>query len=160
MKVKIAAGAELDLLSPKEFVDGLTAARAAWREELARGAKFRAVGGTGNKSGATWSISDAGHTHDAMGPRTGFVWSVTNIAVSGNGVVEGTDQWKVYVNSASPMTLIATGLTRYIQFNPGALVIPSDSSIAMTGAATGAGTDVFVSMRVIELPVQLAWQLI
>lgn len=157
MKFKINAGVEVDVLSEPE----MRKIFADWMVEIRRGVKFRKAGGQTNVAGGVWSIGDPGHGHDAMGPQPGFLWSVTNIAVAGNGFVEGTDTFSVFNGAASTLTVVATGLTRQISFNPGSFVVASGDWVALTGVGTGAsGIDVGVTLLVAEVPEQLAWQLL
>ena len=162
MKVKLQAGAEMDLLT-REEVRAELQAHGAWRGEIARGVKFRDFSGQGTVTGAVWSIGGdtPNNDKDPLGPQAGFVWAVTRIAVSGNGFVPGTDLFSVYKDSISATKLIVSGLTRGTTWDVPTLVLNSNQVLALTGAGTGlTGTDVFVSGQAVELPVQLAWQLL
>lgn len=167
MKFKIEAGAELDLISRGELREELAIATGAWREEISRGVKWRkfsaqGVVGTPNPAG-TWLIGAGApnNSKDTLGPDVGFVWAVTRIAVSGNGFVPGTDLFSVYVDEISPSRLVISGLTRGNTWDVGTFVLHSGEALALSGAGTGvAGTDVTVSGQAVEVPAQLAWQLL
>lgn len=160
MKFKIAAGAEIDLLTKAEMAEVIT----GWMEEVARGPKFRHFSGitTGAGGGAAWTIDGSQVPNiDMLGPRPGFVWSVTGLWVSGAGVTAGTDQFSVFTNVANPSRLEASGLTRGEHFDVGQLVLNSSDYLVLSGVSTGtANGQITVSGRAVELPVQLAWQLL
>lgn len=163
MKAKLQAGVELDLLTQTELREELQAA-AAWRTEIARGVRWRKFSAQGNVATGVWTIGGAAtpnNDKDQMGPQDGFVWSVTRVAVSGNGFVAGTDLFSVFVDENTPSKLVTSGLTRWQPYDVGTLVLNGGEQLLLTGAGTGlAGTDVTVSGQAIELPVQLAWRMV
>ena len=149
MKFKLQAGMELDLLTRKEVADELK----AWQAELVRGITFRTVDLRTDTVAGVFTMDTA--------PAAGMVWSLTRVAVAGNAIVLGTDAFAVYYDEVAFSRVIATGITRQKEWNPGAVVIGGPRKLIVSGPTTGvAGTDVFGSLSVIEVPLQLAWQLI
>lgn len=159
MKVKLTANAELDLLTQQELGQELEAAAKAWRKELSRGVRFVKFSAQTNVATGVWTIlPEAGDNR--LGPAEGFVWSVTRLSVAGNGFTIGTDAFHVYVSEVTPSKLAARG-SNPIFFDPAVLVLMGGEDLAFSGAGTNvAGTDVHVSGQAIELPAQLAWQLL
>lgn len=154
MKFKLTGGAELDLLTKAEVAEVL----AGWMAEVSRGIKFRKFSASGVVNAGTFAVGVNSAEH--MGPSAGMVWSVTRIAVSGSGLVLGTDLWGAYANAASAASLIEGGLLRGRTWDPAVTVLNPNDTLVVAGVATGAGTDVTVSGAAIEIPVQLAWQLL
>lgn len=159
MKFKIQAGAEIEAVTPSELDDRLGKLSASWMTELARGVKFRQISGQGNVAGGIWTI---GLTGDQIRPRPGFIWGVTRVCVSGGGFVAGTDTYSIFRSDVQPSKLIVSGLTRAKEWQPNVFVLNENDSLIATGVGTGAVApfDVNVSGDVVELPVQLAWQLL
>jgi hypothetical protein len=152
VKFKLEAGMDLDLLTRDEVRRELQ----GWQAELVRGITFRTLSLRGDQSGGTYTL-----TTQKDGPAAGMVWSLTRVAVAGNAIVLGTDSFSVGYDDTSFGHVIATGVLRQKEWNPGGVVVPGPRSIVVYGAATGGtGTDVFASLSVIEVPMQLAWQLI
>lgn len=161
-QVEIKAGAKFDILTEPELRAHTAGLVAGWMTEIARGIKFRRAAGQTNVAAGVWSIGDPEDKQDTLAPRPGFLWSVTNIAVAGNGYKLGTDTFGVNLGQVSSLTTVATGILRDRQWSPGALVVnPTDTiSVSGVGTAAGPGTDVAVTLLVIEVPIQLAWQLL
>ena len=149
MKFKLQAGMDLDLLTKAEVLETLQ----GWHAELVRGVHFRAISES--------APAVAGAYTAELRPRAGFVWSITSLAIAGNAIALPADTFSVYRDEVSPSKLVASGIVRDRQWDPGVLVIDGPNSLVVTGPATGvAGTDVFVTGAAIELPAQLAWQLL
>lgn len=160
MKFKLAAGAELDLLTRDELREELSSA-GAWRKEIARAAKFPTFSATTNVAGGVWSVGPGTADNQAqkLGPEPGFVWSIMRVVVNGNGIVYGTDLWNLFIGDPSPSKFVLRA-NDFQQFNVGALIISGGDQLYASGVGTGvAGTDVALTGQAIELPVQLAWRL-
>lgn len=163
MKFKLQAGAELEMLTKAELREELAEAMTAWRQEIARGVRFRKFSASGVRTGGTWAIGgDVGNNDTAqLGPQSGFVWALTRLIVSGGGIVAGTDAWQAYLDVTTPSRLLAsTTNSNGVSFDPGAVVLVSGETLAFTGVGTGAGTDVTVAGHAVELPIGLAWHLL
>lgn len=157
--VKFQVGAEWDLLNRAELDAALDKALQSWAKEIGRGVRFREFSGRGNVVGGVWTI-DGHAAGQTLGPAEGMVWAITRAAISGNGVVVGTDLWSLYSGEVSPSKLVESRLlvTRY--FDVPNVVLAGGNCLVATGVGTGAGADVTLSGQAVELPVQLAWQLL
>lgn len=161
MKVKLQAGAELDLFNREEMAAELDRIFAAWKAEIPRGVKWRPFSASTVAAGGVWAIGGPGNDKDQLGPNPGFVWAVTRLAVSGNGVVQGTDIWNVFMDDIAPSKLVSSGHTRFVTYDVGVFVLNPNGQILAQGAATGlGGTDVTLSGQAVELPKELSWQLL
>lgn len=170
-RIKIAAGGEVDILNAKETSEIVRGELASWSVEIRRGVKYRLFSGVSINASGTWTLdentapeSPAGaipQTPDHIGPRPGYVWAVTRLAVSGPGVVVGTDKWNVFYSTISPLRLAAGPITTWQPFDIPQLLVNDGDTLAFQGAATGTTSgQVFVSGACVEVPVQLAWQLL
>lgn len=165
MEAEFKVGGKIDFLSPKEFKEELASFRAAWQTEISRGVRWRQFSGqTSIAAGITvWTIGGAAanNRQSQLGPEDGFVWSVTRLAVSGSGFTEGTDTFGVFVDEATPTRLVSSGLTRQEKYDVGTLVLTGGQGLVLDGISSVAGGgDIYVSGQAVELPVQLAWQLL
>jgi hypothetical protein len=160
VKAKFEVGAELDLLNSTEAEAAMLSALQSWSREVGRGVKYRTPSATGRVAGGVWTIDGRALTNQTLGPDPGMVWSVMRAVVSGGGIVLGTDLWNLYHGDANPSKLIDARLTVMRQFNIGAVVLTNNDVLVAQGVGTGAGTDVTLALSVVELPYQLAWQLL
>lgn len=159
MKFKLQAGAELDILSAPEVRQIL----GSWFTEVTRGIKFRQFSGRAALAGGVWTIGGnaTDNRQDVLGPEPGLLWAVTRIAVSGNGFVPGTDAFSVYIDEVTPSKLIESGLTRGARWDVPIVQLNGGERLTLSGVGTGVnGTDVVVSGQAVEVPAQLAWQLL
>ncbi len=154
-KFKIQANADIDLLTKDEVHEVF----AGWMAELARGIKWRNFTARDTTAVGTYTIGLDGS--DALGPAPGFVWSVLRVYISGLGVTAGTDAYSVFTNDNSPTMLVRSGLTRGGEWGPGGFVLNGGDRLVIAGATTGtANADIVLSGQAIEMPVQLAYQLL
>lgn len=162
MKFSLKGGAEIEVATPGEVKELLSADRQAWQSELARGVDWRDISAQGAKSGALWSLdaNTPNNNKDDIGPNPGFVWCVTRLYVSGSGVIAGTDIFSVFTDEASATKLVASGMTRGKEWDVGVFVLHGGKTLALSGAATGAGTDIWVAGQAVQMPRQLLWQLL
>lgn len=156
MKVKLQANAELDFLTKGEMADVLR----GWLAETARGVKFVPFYAQLAKTAATFTVgANSQLPAGSLGPAEGFFWSVMQVAVTGAGIA-AADTFSVYVNDISGTAVRVPTLTNAGKsFQKGEFVLQGPSRIAVTGASTGAGTEIFVAGTAIEVPENLKWQL-
>lgn len=150
MKMKLHAGAELDLLSPDEFRRELR----SWSAEISRGARFlrRPWVATGNGA--------AGLQIKGEGPAEGFIWAVTRLSVSGPGFDPATQTIDAYVNDASPSSLVWSGLTRNATPGDHAIVLTGgDSLVFAVSGSPALGAQITVTATIKEVPALMAWSL-
>lgn len=159
-KFKIQANADIELLTRDEVRDVLR----GWMEEIHRGLRFQEFSVTATVAGAgTWQVAAPG-PHDTLGPAPGMVWAITRVAVSGPGFARATNDFSVYKDEISPSKLVITvpGVatsTASWEWDVGGLILVGGRRLAFAGAGT-AGQQVTVAGEAVEVPVQLAWQLI
>lgn len=163
MKVKLTAGAELDMLNKHEMSQVLR----DWMVETLRGAvpiRFSAQGTV--KSDSTVRVDNSNNSA-RLGPEAGMLWLVTRIVVSGLNVTG--DPTALYVNDNQPWSLLfpsVTGLstcTGYVAFSSSQVVLTGNDRLvlASTGAiGTAANTQVTLAGSAWELPVGLSWRLL
>jgi hypothetical protein len=158
MKVKIQAGAELETVTPDELDSKLRQLQ-SWLVEIRRGPTIRNVTGYAAKAGGQFTIASGKPTDDRLGPRGGYVWSITRLYVAGNGYTTGTDQFSIYRTTASAGKIVAGPFVNGKEWDIGVLLLPHPDELVVAGAATNAaGNDVYLSIGAVELPVESAWQ--
>ena len=157
MKVKIEAGAELDVLTSGELRAELDKAAASWRAELARGVTFRRASVNASPSGAgTWQITEP---RDSLGPREGFVWALTRLSAFGSAWDQGTDTFSLYTNDVNPSQLVVAEQLVPLLVDVGSVVLNPGETLAIAGTNAAAG-QIHVNIAAIELPQSIAWRLI
>lgn len=164
MHFKIAAGAEIETLTPHEAKGILS----SWLGEITRGIKFRVFDSSTLAAAGAFIIDqenqpqapNGASSADDLGPAPGFVWAVLYVAVSGPGFTLGTDKYSVYNSRVTPARLVSPNNLLDKQWNVPGLVLNGGESVAVSGVATGGGgtAQVTVSGAAAELPKELAWQ--
>lgn len=151
MKVKLQANAELDLITQAEVREILV----GWQAELSRGVRFRNFSSRTGQA-ADWLLGGdvPDNNSDPLGPKEGFVWSVSRLVVT--GIVNGTDLYSVYRSVVQPASAVAVRLTNDKVWEPGVFVLQGGERLALSGVSTGTDPSIVVAGQVIELPVQLA----
>lgn len=150
-KFKLTGGVEIDVLTREE----MRAELQGWFDEIHRGVRFvrRIAQGTVTAGGAL------DMTGDDLGPAGSIVWAVTRATVHGLASGETVD---FYVNEASPsgflFNIADTDPVRVLP-GPACPLNPLDRLI-INGTGLTAGARITVAVQAVELPVQLAWQLI
>lgn len=157
-KFKIAAGAEIDMLTNSELRKTLSDTMASWMAEVTTGARYARFSAAGLIAGAALQIGGAERADDNLGPAPGFVWDVRRLRISG---LADADVASVYVNDANPSSMVAStadvsgGLFLWgeqVVLYPGDSLLVAGASLTATGYVT-------VSGQVRELPMALAWRL-
>lgn len=144
------------LLTP----DKLDSALRSWQAELVRGVRFRSPATKATITGATWSVASDGSPTDkaTLGPERGLAWSVLSVAVSGPPIL-AADAFSVWRNLQSPSNLVVKNVTGLL-LQPGTVVLTPDEYLTMGGAATGPVGEAWVSLSIVEAPVELIWRLL
>lgn len=160
MKVKLEANAVFDLLTKQELDESLR----GWMAEIARGARFRSLSAQAPVNGGVFTLADINSPNvpgqTKLAPEDGFVWSVTRLTVGDIGFKQGTDAYTVYRNQVSPSQQIGMARITDSLWDVGQFILNPKEQVVVSGAATLGGAQVTVSIGVVELPVQLAWQLL
>lgn len=151
MKVRLTAGAELDMLTRDELASVLQ----SWRTELTRGVRTRRVSIAGAVDAAgNLLMGDGGD-----GPNESLAWAVTRISVA-PGPVLPLGGLQVFANDTSSAGgLLIAALTGDVFPGDRGLVLMPGDSLRITGSGLVAATQVMVTAQVKEVPVQQVWSL-
>jgi hypothetical protein len=163
MKAEIKAGAQIELLTRSELREEFVTAMTAWRQELARGVKFRKFSATATVVGGEWAVGGgaASNEKQTLGPEPGFMWSLTSLAVNGSGYDTSSDDYNLYSDAVQPSKFILTIFGYGDQWDPGVIVLTGPEQLAFAGVGTGTdGDQIHIAGRAIEVPVQQGWRLI
>lgn len=151
MKVKLEAGASLDLLTKSEVDEVLR----SWHNEVRAGVKYPLF--------SAQAVADANglvsFTADTLGPAEGFVWDVRRLAVYAPSWDTATDLARIYINEPSPARLVAWNVATQLQFEPHALVLNYGSTLYITGGVMTVGDVFTITGQAKEVPYQLGWSL-
>lgn len=157
MKVKIEAGATMDVLTAKEMRQELDQALTAWRGEVARGIRWRRISTFGTPSGGSVTIGDG--AEDRIGPANGMLWQVKRVSVTGYvpPAWGGVDRLAVYTSSVTPSsTLVGALESPYQQLYDEVLGGGQTLIVSGTVATTAR---VWLTVSVKEAPESLMWRL-
>lgn len=152
MKFKIQAGAEIEVMTPAEMRSEL----GAWLGEIRRGVKFvrRSMFDTVDNGAVTMG------PEQGLGPEPGFTWAVTRINVTG---LQNAEIQPVTINDDSFHNLVGmfgagTAATRV--YSPtGCILLGGDRLVSNNTGLTN-GRIIVVSIQAVEVPDQIAWQLL
>jgi len=155
-KFKIQAGAELDLLTPKELKDELAAAMKSWRAEMARGGVFKQLQLSGTTTAGGELLMGGDLVEQGAGPGPGFMWSVRRLNVV--GMADG-DTVTLYINDANPRSAVRsfTAAAPYYGFHPNELVLKSSDRLVVAGSSLPVTTEFVVTGGVKEVPEFMSW---
>lgn len=146
MKVKLEAGASLDLLTKDEVGEVLR----SWHEQVRAGVKYPLFAAQGIvRADNSFTIEG-----DALGPGESFMWDVRRLAIGGDTLTNVN----VYINEASPARRVCA-LTGDRGFNPVELVLNFGSRLVITGTGTVPGAQITISGQAKEVPYLLGWSL-
>lgn len=155
MKVRLTAGAELDLLNRHELQAELAKFRQEWRDEAHIGPKIVLWYGAGVITAAgTLVIGGASVDPSAggrYGPDPGMVWEVHRSNVRG---LTGNDGLSLFINDPSYVRSVRDNMAGYSSFGSKELIVNGGDRLMFsgTGLTTPAGTTVTVSGSAWELP--------
>lgn len=150
-KVKLSAGAELDLLNKDEVLGVLK----SWQNELSRGARIirHSINGTVAADG-TLTMGD-----NRDGPSEGMVWGITRFSVA-PGATLGAGGLSVYLNDTnSPSGVLISKLVTDIFCDARGAMINSGDSLRIVGSGLTANTQITVTLSARDVPAQMAWSL-
>ena len=163
-KVKLSAGAEIDLLSPAEFRDGL--ASDAELREIAALAGIRYMPDLqfliGKAASSAISLGvDKGNPF--VGPESGFIWSLSRLVVT--GLQSGATPDTVIIQKNTTSTAAPTfwefdGNHSGATFGKLQLVLNGGDSLCLINSGTFNSTStIILTGSAIEVPAQLAGKL-
>lgn len=149
MKVKLEAGASLDLLTREEVAQELR----SWHAEVRAGVRYPLFTAQAAADPATGLFTITG---DQLGPTEGFIWDVRRIAIS--SPADDISDARVFVNDPSPARFVCE-LFDDRSFNTAELVLNYGSQLVITGDTALLGQIVTVSGQAKEVPYLLGWSL-
>jgi hypothetical protein len=157
MKIKIQAGAELDIATPDEVRREIQAVRTSWMAEVAKGDRF--INFYAGSTPAAGSVTIGDLAEEIIGPREGFVWAIKRLSVVGYDPSPGTDSLALYKGDvATPSATIIAKLLRDQFFSGSEIVLyPGDTLLA--SGTVAAATKIWLTGQARELPISLAWRL-
>jgi hypothetical protein len=153
-KVRLSAGAEIDLLTKGELDDSLKdAADAEWTAR-ARGIKpIRVMGNTGSLSSTT--------VFAVAGPQQGYIWALRGLGL----ILSGAQTAQAYVTGDNGTTLPKNGLVASFASGTNLYTDWSGVQAYLNGGeylAIGAGGSVSAAfiLYALEVPAELTWKVI
>lgn len=160
-KFKVKAGAELEVVTPKELADQIETLRAAWVADVTIGARWTRFSAQGRVTAAgAFEIGGPSRPDDGLGPAPGFVWDIRRVHVYG---MAETDVAELYVNDANPSTIVGSTddvVGCMFTFDRQLVLYPGDALlVAGSDLTADEGTYITISGMAQELPVALAWKL-
>ncbi len=155
-KVKIALGAELDILNAGELDDAL-GKHSSWEREAAFGlrhADLPLLQGNVDNSGV---LALGGDQADGklVGPPSGFYWSVRRLSVEG---LAANEQVKIYKEARFVCTIQVA--TSFLTFSKGSLVLKSGDYLRMTGTGLTNGEQLSLYGEYDSIPGPLVWKIL
>ena len=164
-KIKLQAGAELDVLSKNELKSVMDTVRQDWFNQVARGDRYPRFAAQGTIASQTLSIGGAEQADQRLGPPEGFVWAVQRLAVAGLTTITGTpavattEPVALYVNDSGASSLVHPAITGYADFADYELVLYPGDTLLVTGASLTSTGTVTVTGQARELPISMLWRL-
>lgn len=154
-KVKIQAGAEIDMLTKGELDDSNKHQHDAFFRELAHGKKYLRLGAVIGTPAAGALTMPAG-----SGPNQGFVWAIQRLTVGG---LAANDQLGVYRNTTDVWNLLGVmGAGTASTFHVGGkgLILLGGESLIFSGTGLAAAAAVTVNGELIEAPATEIWKIL
>jgi hypothetical protein len=157
VKVKIAAGAEFDIMTAKEMRGELDGAMKSWLAEVARGDRYRRFATYGDIGAAGGLSIGTGGDQPVIGPSSGFVWAVRRLAFTNYDPT--AENMALYVSSADDSATIKPVLATYESFDSTQLVLYPGETLVVDAAGMASTGRVWMTGQARELPISLAWRL-
>jgi hypothetical protein len=150
VKTKIAAGAEIETLTPQELQTRLDLYIRDWYQEKARGVLTMRFDSTATVAGAALTIPAT--AQPAIGPKDGFAWTVQSMRVQG---LSSGDTLTIFRNSSQvPGNFVGqlTAAAPAVSFGSKGLILHGGEKLVVIGASLMAGGDITVNGEGIEVP--------
>lgn len=149
MKMKLHAGAELDMLTKDELADTLRAFGKSWREEASRGVRYRRRAWDGIVA------ADGSLTIRADGPAEGMMWSITRVTFAGG--TAGATGVNLYANEVAATQVLARGITTNLFPSETGIVLVSGDQLVIGGFGLTVAEQVIITASIKEVPTMLGW---
>lgn len=156
-KVRIQAGAELDVLNKGELDAGMAGANDAWFRERAAGLKYmRLPVLAATPSGGVVQLGGIG----GYGPASGFIWAIQRLSVSG---LATADVLNVFRNTVDPQNFIgqlgAGAAATFTAGSKGFILLP-DETLVISGSSLTATVPIIVNGEAVEVPSTQVWKVL
>jgi hypothetical protein len=155
VKFKIAAGAEIDLLTQGELKDTLRGMMTSWVAEVSMGDRYRRFSAYGDIADSALSIG--GTPEQEIGPDEGFVWSVKRLAVTNYD--PDAEALGLYINGTDSSGVVEPILSRYNPYDANQLILYPGERLWIAGSSLTSSGRVWVTGQARELPISLLWRL-
>lgn len=155
-KVKLALGAELDILSATEL-DQTLGKHGAWEREAAFGLRHIDLPLLQGPVAAGGALALGGDQTDGktIGPSQGFTWSVKRLSVAG---LQPNETVAIYKGN-NFVCNIAAGPS-FVTFGKGALMMRPPDYLRVVGASLTAGEQITLSGEADMAPGPMIWKLL
>ena len=155
-RVKLALGAELDLLNKDELGHQLQAAN-GWEKEAAFGLRHQDLPMMRGKvtAGGILALGADQPDQSPCGPRQGWYWAVKRISVDGLATSEQVKLWK-----GTGFVCAIAQTPGYVTFGKDGLVLKSGDFLRLTGASLTAGEQITLTGEAVSVPGPLMWKLL
>lgn len=157
MKFKLQAGAEFDMLTPKEMREGLESFARDWMVEAAKGPRSIrfSSNGTVDAAGDLLIGGDSGVEVGRVGPDQNMLWSVKRISFV--GLADG-ETVSICIGGLSHVVNPTAGV--YSKFGSDELVLLPGDKLAIIGTSLTAAERVLMYGSAFEMPVQQMYRLV
>lgn len=155
-KVKLALGAELDLLSQDEL-DKTLGKHGGWEREAAFGLRHANLPRLAGAVSGSGVLALGGDQPDGVtvGPSSGFYWSVKRLSVDG---LQTGESVKVYKGPNFVCTISAT--PGFVTFGKGAFVLRAPDFLRLTGTGLTNNEQITMNGEYDSVPGPLMWKLL
>lgn len=162
MKVKLQAGADLELLTKDEVRSVMQDFLQDWVQQSMIGPKrieIYAQGTVASDGSLTIGGESADLTSGNLGPQNAMVWAIKWLNASG---LQVPDQLSLYRGPAVASRLVRADISGYTRYGSDELVIRGGSDMQFTGTAlaTPANTVVVITGQAWEMPATMLYRLL
>ncbi|MGH7743501.1 MAG: hypothetical protein ACREQ5_01585 [Candidatus Dormibacteria bacterium] len=157
-KVKLTAGAEIDLLNKHEMIEALQHVQ-SWMAETAQGIRYSRFQASQIPTGNAVDFGGPEFQGDQLGPDPGFIWDVRRLRIVG---CNNADIVTIFINGAENSMQLddsRDNLHRTFYWAQQVVLYPGEQ-MRFVGTGLNASTaQITITGQVREIPITLAWKL-
>jgi hypothetical protein len=155
-KVKLALGAELDLLNSNELGSELSKS-SNWEREAAFGLRHQDLPRMIGKVDGSGNLALGGDQADQSpcGPTSGFYWAVKRVSVDGLASSEQAKLWK-----GTRFVAWVAQQPGFVTFGKEGLVLKPGDFLRLTGSGLTSSEQITVTGEAVSVPGPLMWKLL
>lgn len=148
MKTKLAAGQEIETLTPAELATHLDTQTKDWFQEQARGVSTFQIKDSAAVSTGTATFPTG--TSEGYGPDAGFAWAITRLSVNN---LATNDVVKIFRDAVAPGNFVgqATAAAPVAQFGTKGLILRGGQGLILQGTGLAATGFLFLTGEGIEI---------